>query len=355
MDLKVDYAFKQLFGNDRNKVITIKFLNAILQKTNRNQIVDITFQNTESSREYKDDKESRLDLLAVTNADEWINIEIQFTNKFDMIKRSIYYWSDVYKTPLMKSMNYKQLRPVIAINILNFNLFSETERFHTSYHLYEDEDRFQLTDVLEFHFLEMGKLLKDWKDDKLDPWNDILARWLLMLGVVDHRNGKQYDDIFAELEEISMEDESLRTAFEDWEKLSLNQEQYIAYTSRMKRIIDDESFRQDMESMAEEIELGKKEVEQRRKDLERGRNEFEQNKRELEQDKKRVVQEKSDLAKIKKEFTQKAEEVARKEKEAKQKIEAVARKLLKNNLEIDLIVESTGLTKDHIMELKKEL
>lgn len=31
MDLKIDYAFKQLFGSEKNKDITVVFLNAILQ------------------------------------------------------------------------------------------------------------------------------------------------------------------------------------------------------------------------------------------------------------------------------------------------------------------------------------
>ena len=73
-------------------------------------------------------------------------------------------------------MMYKELRPVIAINIMNFDLFSQTDRFHTTYHLYEDEDKFKLTNVMEFHFIEMAKLIKDWKAEKLDPWNDLLAR-----------------------------------------------------------------------------------------------------------------------------------------------------------------------------------
>ena len=32
MDLKVDFSFKQIFGKEKNKEITIVFLNAILQK-----------------------------------------------------------------------------------------------------------------------------------------------------------------------------------------------------------------------------------------------------------------------------------------------------------------------------------
>nr|WP_276207796.1 PD-(D/E)XK nuclease family transposase [Virgibacillus sp. YIM 98842] len=74
---------------------------------------------------------------------------------------------------------------------INFDLFKQTKRSHTSHHLYEDQEQFQLTNVMEFHFLEMGKLIKHWKKDKLDPWNNTLAKWLLLLG-----NGKVYEVIY---------------------------------------------------------------------------------------------------------------------------------------------------------------
>lgn len=313
MDLKIDYAFKQLFGSEKNKDITVIFLNAILQRTGRGRIRDITFANTESSGEYVDDKESRFDLLVRTDDNELINVEIQFTNNNDMVKRSIFYWARVYRNLLKKGMAYKNLQPVIAINILNFDLFDQTERFHTSYHLYEDEGRFKLTDVMEFHFIEMGKLIKDWKEDKLDPWNDVLARWLLMLGMVDRRNGKVYDDIFKELEEISMKDESLRMAFENWEELSMNQEQYMAYESRSRRILDEESFQRNMELMSQEIERNKKEVERKEK------------------------------------------EVEQKEKGLEQRMEELAHRLLAKGMEIEFVTESTGLTKDKVIEIHHDM
>src|SRR5699024_8029856 len=97
MDLKIDYAFKQLFGNEKNKNITVVFLNAILQKTGRNRITNINFENTEAGGEYVDDKKSRLDLLVTTDVGEAINVEIQFTNQHDMVMRSIYYWAGTYR------------------------------------------------------------------------------------------------------------------------------------------------------------------------------------------------------------------------------------------------------------------
>lgn len=242
MDLKIDFAFKQLFGSEKNKSITIVFLNAILQKTNRRIIKNIQFENIELGGKYREDKQSRLDILALTDTDETINIEIQFTNKYDMVKRSIYYWSEVYSAPFEKGMFYKTLQPVIAINIMNFNLIKETKRFHTAYHLYEDEEKFKLSDIMEFHFIEMPKLISDWQTGKLAPWDDVLARWLLLIGMVDHRKEKVYEDIYKELEAIAMKDDTLRKAFENWEVLSGTKEEIVAYRARMKQLFDEESM-----------------------------------------------------------------------------------------------------------------
>src|SRR5699024_1805174 len=309
-----------LFGNEKNKDITVVFLNAILQKTGRNRIKDISFSNTELGGEYLDDKQTRLDLLVVTEAKEWINVEIQFANKYDMIKRSIYYWSGVYRQPFQRRMIYKELRPVIAINILNFNLFDQTERFHTSYHLYEDEEGFKLTDIMEIHFIEMTKLIQAWKVEKLDPWNHALARWLLMLGMVDHRNEKVYDDIYRELEEIAMKDEQLRDAFQNWEELSMTPEEYFAYETRLKRVMDEESFQYEMEQLKREIEQGQKEIERGQKEIEQEKKEIEQGQKVIEREKKEVTQGQKEIAQKNKELMQMNKDVEQKKKEVEQKL-----------------------------------
>lgn len=100
----------------------------------------------------------------------------------------------------------------------------------------------------------MPKLLKAWKEEKLDPWNDTLARWLLLLGMVDHRNNKYYEDIYHELEVIAMDDETLRKAFHHWEELSMTPEQFLAYESRLKHIMDEEAAKREAELRAQRAE-----------------------------------------------------------------------------------------------------
>ena len=348
MDLKIDYAFKQLFGNEKNKKITIEFLNAILHKSGRNKIQEVTFLNTETGREYEEDKESRLDLLVLTDANERINVEIQFSNKYDMVKRSIYYWSGIYASPLEKGMEYRELRPVIVINILNYNMMTEIDLFHTIFHLRESTKNIKLTDVMEFHFIEMTKLIRDWKADKLDPWNNVLARWLLMLGMVDGRNKKVYEKIYEELEEIAMKDETLRDAFAQWEELSMTQEQFLAYQSRLKRVLDEESYRETIRSMEENLERKKKLYEQMKQEAEQKEQEAEQTKQEVKQMNQEVEQKEQEIQ-------QREQDIERKSLELRLRLEKTVIGLLNKGMDIDFIMETTGLSKEKIIEIQSKM
>lgn len=201
--------------------------------------------------------------------------------------------------------------------------------------------------------LDIRQLIMDWKDDKLDPWNSVLARWLLLLGMVDHKNKKVYDDknnkgrqtlprpvaTSAEPtscgpEVIAMEDKSLRDAFQNWEELSMTQEQRLAYESRLKHILDEEAFQSRMERL----------------------------KRETEQIEKRTVEMKTRAVEIEKKAEQKekaAEQKTKvaeqKTKEAEQKIETFAKRLLAKGMDIEFVAESTGLTKDRIIEIQRNM
>jgi len=256
-DLKVDFAFKQLFGNEKNKDITVVFLNAILKRTGRQAIKEIAFSNLEVGGEYQDDKQSRLDILVKTQDNEFINVEVQLADQYDMVKRTLYYWSRVYNLQLKKGKGYRTLLPTIAINICNFSLFDQTKRFHNTFHLYEQEEQFRMDDVMEIHFIEMNKFIKLWYEKQLDPLDDVLARWLLLLGMVDARKKKVYNEIYQRLEELALEDKNLQDAFGVWQDLSRSWEEKLAYESRLKYIMDEGAKLDDARYLAEKKGLQK--------------------------------------------------------------------------------------------------
>ena len=129
--------------------------------------------------------------------------------------------------------------------------------------MYEDDEKFPLTDVMEIHFVEMTKLIRAWYNQLLDPWNDVLARWLLLLGAVDRRSNKIYDDIYRELEAIAMEDPVLLQAFQSWQELSSTKEQVLEYESRLKQLLDEEAAVREAELRVQEAELRVQEAELR--------------------------------------------------------------------------------------------
>ena len=54
----------------------------------------------------KDDKLSRLDIVATTDANVKINIEIQLKNEYNMVKRTLFYWSKLYSSQIDSSDGY---------------------------------------------------------------------------------------------------------------------------------------------------------------------------------------------------------------------------------------------------------
>ncbi len=134
---------------------------------------------------------------------------------------------------MQKGMPYTDLSKTITINILNSRFLHETELFHTTFHLYEDQEQFPLTDVLEIHFMEIPKLMEKWEQRKVNPHNNGLERWLLLLEADDHV------EIRRELEAIAVQDPVMKQAFEAWEDLSRDEKKWVEYESRRKAILDE--------------------------------------------------------------------------------------------------------------------
>ena len=162
LDPMNDVLFKYIFGSDDRKHITIDFLNAVLNREGENAIKSITFQNIEMTPELENEKFSRIDFFAIIDDNERINIEVQCMNHRNMVQRSLYYWAQVFlhNESIKEGQNYIELKPTIAINILNFK-FLPLNQTCTAYSLCsEDNHLHRLTDAMKFYFIEMPKFVK---------------------------------------------------------------------------------------------------------------------------------------------------------------------------------------------------
>lgn len=61
-----DVLFKFIFASEDRKQVTIDFLNAVLNRTEKDAIKDIQFRNSEIIPLFEDDKLTRFDIFCVT-------------------------------------------------------------------------------------------------------------------------------------------------------------------------------------------------------------------------------------------------------------------------------------------------
>ncbi|MDR0664974.1 MAG: Rpn family recombination-promoting nuclease/putative transposase [Helicobacteraceae bacterium] len=221
-----DYVFKRVIGEQEDEKWLLAFVNAVLAKTGGGNIVSLNVDNDkEIPPEYIADKGNYLDVLAVTDKGDKINIEVQLINAGDMAKRSLFYWSRLYVKNFSKGKSYDVLQKAITINILNYEFIKELDAFHTSFHIREDEHKdYVLTGELEIHFLDMVKFRKQ-KADIDNP----LHRWLLFLD----KNTKP-----EALKEALEMDAIIAEAEAKLESLAKNEKDMGLYRMREKGLLD---------------------------------------------------------------------------------------------------------------------
>ncbi|SFC85064.1 conserved hypothetical protein (putative transposase or invertase) [Bacillus sp. 491mf] len=234
VNLRIDFAFKQLFGTSGSEDILIAFLNAMLANSLEAPILSLQLEDPHLHREYEDDKLSILDVSATLDTGIKINVEIQLNNTHDMIKRSLYYWGKLYTSQLQKGMPYSSLHQTITINLLNFALFQEYEDFHTTGKLWNMQRQKVFSEDIEIHVVEIPKLMQQWREEKINPWKDSFVRWLLLLPANEDEHLTQT------LEDIAMnQDPILQKAMDKWERMSQDSSFRKEYEAREKALMDE--------------------------------------------------------------------------------------------------------------------
>ncbi|MDB2085829.1 MAG: Rpn family recombination-promoting nuclease/putative transposase [Clostridium sp.] len=232
-----DFIFKKIFGEKGNEDILIAFINAVLKRTKKEQIVEVEIiDNKQLTKELILDKTGIIDVRAKTSKGENIDIEVQLTDQGNMDKRTLFYCGKMYLENIKQGQDYTSLEKVITINILDFE-FLGTESYQSSFHLWEDiEKDYMLTDVVEIHFLELPKFRK--KKDK-DYRENAIERWLMFL---------EKDTPETTLKELMSLDTAIEKAEQKIEYLSSDEETMRIYYERERSLHE----RANMISSAEE-------------------------------------------------------------------------------------------------------
>ena len=151
-----DYFIRYLFSYEGNENIALNFINAVFKDLDFETFNKIEILTPFNIAENYNEKESIVDIKAITESGITVLIEIQSRGNEDFIKRALYYWAYNYSSSLNRGSFYDELKPTVSINITNFILTDE-DKVHNCYVLKELNNNKILTDHCQLHFIELPK------------------------------------------------------------------------------------------------------------------------------------------------------------------------------------------------------
>ncbi len=168
-----DYFARYLLGRQGNEVLLLNFINAVMRDSGRQEFVSVSIQNPYNLKEHIAERESIVDVKALTHSGEMVIIEVQVKGNTSFFGRVLEYWAKNFKTEKYETEDGEKgerLSPVISINLLSFTLFPDIEYAHTSHMIHCCQTKTITSDKLEIHFLELPKAFSRVKEHELETW-----------------------------------------------------------------------------------------------------------------------------------------------------------------------------------------
>ena len=191
---KIDVVFQSLF-NKNNIKITKSFVEVLLEE--KIETIEIN-SDKDLIREKPEDKLGILDLELDVNNKEKIDVEIQLSKRTEFVKRILWYLTRMYSKQIKKGDKYKNLKKVMLIAIIDFDLkeTEELKEMETIWKLIETKNREKiLTEDIEIRIIELSKAKEMYKKNK----DNEKAQWMLF---INNPNSEEVKEIMKKNKDI---------------------------------------------------------------------------------------------------------------------------------------------------------
>ncbi len=176
-----DLLFKIVFGSKGNEKLLALMLNALLCLKGSQQIEELEILNPINLPEWKNGKQSVIDVKARDISGEVYCVEIQVKAHAEVLKRVLFYSAASYTRQIVRGTKYADLNRTICLWIMCETTLSEPE-IYNKYLIKHDKNNNILTDLMEYHFVELSKF------DKSKPaeLQNRFEKWLHILKFGDY-------------------------------------------------------------------------------------------------------------------------------------------------------------------------
>jgi len=176
LDVRTDFAFKKVFGSEDSKPRLISFLNAVLDFADGCEIIDLKIIDPYNIPKLKGMKDTFVDVKAQLADKTTVIIEMQVLNHPGFEKRVLYNAAKNYSMQLVKGERFDLLKPVIALNIVNFEMFEDSKQMISAFKMINKHDFTDYSDDIELIFIELRKFTKT-----LEQCEGIQDDWLFFV------------------------------------------------------------------------------------------------------------------------------------------------------------------------------
>ena len=164
-----DLMFRIVFEANQE---ALKALLCSLLHLKASDITELEIKNPIRFGEHVNDKKYIYDIYLLLNNQEKIHIELQVLNQDFWTDRSLCYLCRDFGT-LNVGENYDQVKPLIQIDILDFDLYRDSKEFYSVYHFANDKTGRIYSSKIALHVLELNKEEYATEEDKsyrIDYW-----------------------------------------------------------------------------------------------------------------------------------------------------------------------------------------
>ena len=182
LDVRVDYLFKLIFGEDVPRLISL--LNAIFANKRIDRVVtDLTFISPALEKKSETDKFSIIDIMATLSNGSTVCIEMHLYGLLEFKYKSLRTWAKVYGSELKRGQRFWENKPVICISFLDEAITDASgeplKAVHMLFQIRERDGHELLLPDMELHYINMRAFVKDHPGRGVPP--DMFTKWLTMI------------------------------------------------------------------------------------------------------------------------------------------------------------------------------
>jgi len=178
LDPKRDLVFKMQFAQHKDWLIDL--VNAV--RSMEPPVIDLHVINPEITPDEVKHKLVRLDILAQDSTGQVFNLEMQTGRHAGWGARSVFYLARLLSGQLKESESYREVKPVVGIHLLDFDLFPEPDQALWEFELRDRRWPGRVADPsrsLQLNMIELPKAdrLRDDIVPALADWITYFKHW----------------------------------------------------------------------------------------------------------------------------------------------------------------------------------